>query len=75
MNSNERKFLHDMANFLGTAMFLMDALLDSAQSRSGVDSGERLQMGQINEALEKMKKMIEERRELLRKEGVPGAGT
>jgi hypothetical protein len=73
--SDERTFLHDLASPLGTAMFLTDSVLDGVQSRPGVDPDELMQLGQIFEALEKMKKMLQDRREILIKRGVPSART
>lgn len=78
MNSNrsdEQKFLHDIASPLGTAMLIMDMLLSDVQNRSDVAPDKLLQMGQIYGALEKVKKILEDRREAVRGKGDPNART
>ena len=72
---DERKFLHDIASPLGTAIFVMDSLLDGIQSRAGGNKDDLDQACQVYEALEKIKKMLQDRREILIKRGVPSATT
>lgn len=69
--SDEREFLHALATPLGTAVFLVDAVLDAIQSKAGSDPDEVVQITQIYDALERMKKLLQERREVLIKRGVP----
>lgn len=73
--SDEREFLHELASPLGTAIFVIDAVIDTVQSRPGVDPDELIQLAEIFQALEKMKKLLQGRREVLVKRGVPSART
>lgn len=70
---DERQFLHDIAGPIGTAMFLLDATLDTTQNRVDADPDEIAQLGQVYQALEKVKKLLQERREVLIKRGIPNA--
>ena len=76
--SDEREFLHDLASPLGTAIFLTDVVLERIQNKVEVPSEavkEEIQrIGQIYESLNKISKMLQERREILIKRGVSGAG-
>ena len=71
--SDERKFLHDIASPVGTALFVVDMVLDSMGSRSDVSAEELTQIKQVYEMLEKIKKTIEQRREVLIAQGVPSS--
>lgn len=71
--SNERKFLHDIANPLGTAMFVVDMLIDSMKNRPDADPNELKQTEQVYGLMQRMKKMIEERRAELIKLGHPSS--
>lgn len=71
--SDERQFLHDLASPLGTALFVADALLESLQGKTGRSAGDLLQAGEIYQALMQLKKLLEERRQILIKRGVPSA--
>lgn len=72
--SDERKFLHDIASPLGTAMFLMDVLLDSLRDRAAVNPDELEQATQVCQALEKARQMLKDRRQALIDRGVPSSG-
>ena len=39
-DTNERKFLHDIASPIGTALFLLDMTVEDMAKRPGVDAGE-----------------------------------
>ncbi|MEK6578576.1 MAG: hypothetical protein AABZ55_05060 [Bdellovibrionota bacterium] len=71
--SDERKFLHDIAGPVATAMFLLDAILESFQGVSGVSPSDVDQLRNALGALEKAKKMLEDRRAVLIQRGVPSA--
>ncbi len=61
----ERKFLHDLATPLGTAMLLTDIILEDIQTRADIDPEDVMKLGDIYKALEKIKSLIYERREIL----------
>lgn len=68
--SSEREFLHNLASPIGAAVFLTEAILDGMQSRSGVDPDDLLQIRHIYEALEQVKKLLQQRREtFIKREG------
>lgn len=69
----ERKFLHDIASPIGTAIFVVDMLLESMQGNSNVNSEELTQVKQIADLMENIKKMIEARRAVLIAQGVPSS--
>jgi len=69
----ERKFLHDIASPVGTAIFVTDILLDSMKERPDVNAEELTQVKQIADLLENVKKMIEARRAVLIAQGVPSS--
>lgn len=69
--TDERKFLHDVAGPLSTAMLLLYIFLESLQKKADTSSEELLQIRQVSDSLEKIKKLLEERREILIKRGVP----
>ncbi len=63
MNENpERKFLHDIASPLGTALFLQDLIVETLEERQGVNQRELTQARQLLEVLRQMKGMVEARR-------------
>ena len=70
---DEREFLHDLATPIGTALFLADCMMDRLQSRLDVDPEEKTELTKIYEALEKITKMLYQRREILIARGVPSA--
>lgn len=72
--SDEREFLHNLASPLSTALFLVDALLDSVQKRATGDPGELEQVIKIYKSLDKIKNLLKDRREELIKRGVSGKG-
>jgi hypothetical protein len=71
--SEERKFLHDIASPLGTAMFVVDMMLDGMKARPGAGPQELRQAQQVLDVLGQIKKAIEQRREVLIKQGVPSS--
>lgn len=71
--SDERAFLHDLASPIGAALFLADMILDGMQSRPGVDQDELQQVLKLHQSLERVKKCLAERREILIQRGVPSA--
>lgn len=71
--SEERKFLHDIASPISSGLFIVDMLLESMKSRPDADPDELKQTKQVFDLLEKLKKMIENRREILIQQGVPSS--
>ena len=61
----ERKFIHDLATPLSAAIFRTDLLLESFQEKISADPEEMVQLCAIFESLEKIRKIINERREIL----------
>ena len=72
-DGDEREFLHDLATPIGTALFLVDCMMDRMQSRADVCEDERVELTKIYEALRKITKMLHNRREVLISRGVPSA--
>ena len=70
---NERAFLHDIANPLGTAIFVADAFLEEFRGRKDASPDELKMLNQLFTALNEMKKRLEDRRNFLIKQGVPSA--
>jgi hypothetical protein len=62
---DERRFLHDLANPLGTVILLAESLLDQTQNRADIDPDNVVQLSQICQALEKLSGLLSERRDLL----------
>ena len=71
--SDEREFLHDLASPLGTAMLLADSLLEDLQERTSIDPDDVMRMVDIHQALERLSKLLKNRREILIARGVPSA--
>jgi hypothetical protein len=71
--SNERKFLHDVASPIGAAMFLMDVLVEGMKARPDVNAEELAQAQRVFELLETVNRMLAHRREDLIQQGVPGS--
>jgi hypothetical protein len=71
--SDERQFLHDMASPLGTVIFVADSLLEIMQSGPNADPEAIFQIKEMCEALEKLKNILSDRREVLIKRGIPSA--
>lgn len=65
MEGDERKFLHDLASPLGTAVFIMDALTETFSG----SADEKVMISQAQEALDKVQKLLQERRVFLVKKG------
>ena len=63
--SEERSFLHDIASPLGTAMFLVDALLEDLESKPSPDADGLAQVRAIYQALQSIQKLLQARREIL----------
>ena len=63
--ADEKTSLHDLANPLGIEMFMADIVLDEIQSRPNADLSETLSSGQLYAALEKVKKLLDDRRKIL----------
>ena len=63
--NDERKFLHDIASPLATAIFLLDAVMDSHQERPDASEREITHTKQLIALMDRIKKMIEERRATL----------
>jgi|GEM_PF-3283953 len=63
----ERQFLHDIGSPLGTALFLVDTLLEMAKEK-GEENVEFMQLTSILEALNKARTLIEERRQIVKAE-------
>ena len=60
----ERKFLHDISSPVGTALFILDSILDPNQ-RVVMNPGDLKQLKNAYESLLKTKDMIQERRRIL----------
>lgn len=73
--SDEREFLHNLASPLSTAIFLVDAALDNIQSRPEANADDVMQLVDAYQALERVKMLLQERREILIKRGVTSART
>ena len=71
--SEERKVLHDIAGPLGTAMFLLELVVEIMNESPNSNPEGLEQIGKVGEALEKAKKVLHERREVLIKRGVPSS--
>lgn len=69
--SNERTFLHAIANPLTTAQFVLDSILEDYRDAPNSDKALLEQLETASTALEAAVKLIRERREVLIKEGVP----
>jgi hypothetical protein len=65
----ERKFLHDIASPLGTAIFLVDAFLEDLTSKPNPDADGMAQVSAIYQALQSIQKLLQERRETLIRNG------
>lgn len=72
--SDEREFLHDLASPIGTSIFLIDAVLEAMQTRNS-DPDDLLRLADAYQELQKVKKLLQGRREILIKRGVPSART
>jgi nicotinamidase-related amidase len=69
----ERKFLHDIASPIATAIFLIDMIKDGVKDLGGIDADVPTQVKQLEDLLEKIRMLVEERREVLIKQGVPSS--
>ncbi|MEW6055486.1 MAG: hypothetical protein AB1540_02645 [Bdellovibrionota bacterium] len=75
IETEERKFLHDIASPVGTAIFVLDMVLDSMKNRPNANPDELAQAQQVFDVLGQIKKKIEERRQILIQQGVPSSKT
>lgn len=73
IETEERKFLHDIASPVGTAIFVLDMALESMRSGSDTNAEELAQIQQVFDLLDKIKKTIEQRRQTLIMQGVPSS--
>ncbi|NUM87793.1 MAG: hypothetical protein HUU37_01180 [Bdellovibrionales bacterium] len=67
--SEEKKFLHDIAGTLATAIFVLEMALESMRARADVPQDGLAQVAQTFDLLGKMRKSVEERRRALREGG------
>jgi hypothetical protein len=63
--NNERVFLHDIASPLGAAMFIMDSVIDDLKDRPIPDEEAIQQLVQVQQALEKLKLILQNRKQTL----------
>jgi hypothetical protein len=63
--NEERKFLHDLATPLGTAILLADMILQNSKKKPQVSAEEIEQMEMIANALDKIQIKLKERRQHL----------
>ena len=61
-NSGERKFLHDLSNPLTTALFLLDAMLESNRENTPVGMEK---LFKVQKALKNCQELVHARRESL----------
>jgi hypothetical protein len=71
--NSERKFLHDFATPLATALLLMDLILEDVQNRSSSDPDDLMRLKEIYQALENLNNMLQGRRTILIAQEVPSA--
>ena len=67
--NDERKFLHDIANPLGTAMFTLDSAIEDLSEKPEPNLESILQLQQVRTALEKVKVILRDRRQILIERG------
>lgn len=68
MTREERAFLHEIASPLGSAVLMLDIVIESARSRPESEKTlKELKMTQ--KALERMKELLQSRREILIQRG------
>ena len=65
MKSAERKFLHDIATPLATAIFILDTLKEDLLASNGKDSPLIQMTEELEKALNKTRDLLAERREIL----------
>lgn len=68
-NTDERKFLHDLSSPLSAAMFMIDVMIERAQSDEAEMTKDEL-VKQLNGVLEthtRLKTLIESRRAILKR--------
>ncbi|MEO5971048.1 MAG: hypothetical protein ABIQ95_14060, partial [Bdellovibrionia bacterium] len=61
IENKERKFLHDISSPVGTAIFVLDIVLDTLKSHTNPPE-ELIQIQQLSGIFERIKTLIEERR-------------
>ncbi|MBY0470254.1 hypothetical protein K2X30_03735 [bacterium] len=69
----ERKFLHDIASPIATSIFLIDMIKDGVKDLGAIDADVPTQVKQLEDLLAKIRMLVEERREVLIKQGVPSS--
>ncbi len=72
-DSNERKFLHDIASPLGAAIFLLDMTVEDMVKRTGANPEELNQIKQAFDSLKQIQALLEAKRDALIKLGVPSS--
>lgn len=62
---DERKFLHDIASPIGTALFLIDGAIDTFKAIEGIPPDDLAQLQLILDSLMRVKDMMQARRKVL----------
>lgn len=65
MDNNERKFLHEAANPIATALFVADALLADLKTEGTASPDTVAQLDQVVQALVKTQRLLQARRTTL----------
>jgi hypothetical protein len=65
---DERKFIHDLANPLGTAIYCLETVLEDLEGSPGLNSKEQLRkdLKSVSEALQKATDILTARRLLIK---------
>jgi len=66
---DERKFLHEVANPIATALFVADALLEDLKEAGSTPADTLAQLSQVTQALEKTQVLLQNRRKILIERG------
>src|SRR5689334_13956231 len=74
-SNNERSFIHEIANPLGTALILSETLLEDLESHSDLDPDEKARIAKLNLVLEQLKILIQKRRADLINRELKSTGT
>ena len=64
---DERRFLHDLSTPLSTVLLILDATLDQLSAGSVITYDEIAQITQAYESADKMRKFLEERKDVVKK--------
>lgn len=70
--NDERKFLHDVAGPIATALFVADSLLEDLKEAGPVQAELASQLAQVTQALEKTQVLLQNRRKVLLERGEGG---